>query len=156
MTASNSKEGEHQLRLLGTHGSSAAYALRDFLYRSGVPFEWVELTTDEQARELAQVSDLQDGRLPVCFFPDGTRQECPTIRQIAEKLGWFRRPSSAEYDLVILGARERANHFGAEILLLREGVRTELLPGKAIGHLADGTSFVCTPRSAPPVWSIAA
>jgi thioredoxin reductase (NADPH) len=197
MTASISTEGEHQLRLLGTHGSSAAYALRDFLYRSDVPFEWVELTTDEQARELAQVSNLQDGRLPVCIFPDGTRQECPTIRQIAEKLGWFRRPSSAEYDLAILGAgpaglsaavygaseglktlliersaiggqagaspmienylgfpggisgadlakraREQANNFGAEILLLREGVRTELLPGKAIGHLADGTSFV--------------
>jgi thioredoxin reductase (NADPH) len=137
-----------------------------------------------------------DGRLPVCFFPDGTRQECPTIRQIAEKLGWFKKPSSAEYDLAILGAgpaglsaavcgaseglktllierfavggqagtsskienylgfpggisgadlakraRDQANHFGAEILLLREGVRAELLPGKAIGHLADGTSF---------------
>jgi thioredoxin reductase (NADPH) len=196
MTASLSTNGQDQLRLLGTHGSSTAYALRDFLYRSGVPFEWVELTTDEQARTLAQVGNLHDGRLPVCCFPDGTRQECPTIRQIAEKLGWFKKPSSTEYDLAILGAgpaglsaavygaseglktlliersavggqagtsskienylgfpggisgadlakraREQANHFGAEILLLREGVRAELLPGKAIGHLADGTSF---------------
>ena len=72
--------------------SSRFSPAQSFLYRSGVPFEWVELTTDEQARELAQVSDLQGGRLPVCFFPDGTRQECPTIRQIAEKLGWFLRP----------------------------------------------------------------
>jgi thioredoxin reductase (NADPH) len=35
---------------LGTHGSSTSYGLRDFLYRSNVPFEWIELTSDEQAR----------------------------------------------------------------------------------------------------------
>src|SRR5258708_7100230 len=92
-------KAEHPLRLLGTRNSSLAYALRDFLYRSGVPFEWIELTSDEQARELAQVRNLQDGRLPVCFFPDGTRHESPTVRQITEKLGWFQRPSSREYDL---------------------------------------------------------
>ena len=197
MTRSDAANGKLKLRLLGTHGSSASYALRDFLHRSAVPFEWIELTTDEQARKLAQVENLQDVRLPVCIFPDGTRQECPTIRQITEKLGWFRKSSSAEYDLAILGAgpaglsaavygaseglrtlliersavggqagtssrienylgfpdgingadlakraREQASRFGAEILLLREGVRAELRPGQSIGHLADGTSFV--------------
>jgi thioredoxin reductase (NADPH) len=58
MTAYISTKGEHQLRLMRTHGSCTAYALRDFLYRSGVPFEWIELSTDEQARELAQVGNL--------------------------------------------------------------------------------------------------
>ena len=189
-------KAEHPLRLLGTRNSSVAYALRDFLYRSGVSFEWIELSSDEQARELAQVRNLQDGRLPVCFFPDGTRQDSPTVRQITEKLGWFLIPSSREYDLAILGAgpaclsaavygaseglktlpiersavggqagtgsrienylgfpegirgadlakraREQANRFGAEILLLREGVRAELLPGRSIGHLSDGSWF---------------
>lgn len=186
-----------RLRLLGTHDSSTSYSLRDFLYRSNVPFEWIELTSDEQARKLAQVNDLHDHRLPVCLFPDGVRLDSPTIRQITEKLGWFQKPSSAEYDLAILGggpaglsaavygaseglktllieryavggqagtssrienylgfpqgisgsdlakrARDQANRFGAEILLLHEGLRAELVPGKSIGHLADGTSFV--------------
>jgi thioredoxin reductase (NADPH) len=197
MTHSEITKQDHALRLLGTFGSPAAYSLRDFLYRSGVPFEWIALTTDQQARELAQVDNLQDSRLPVCLFPDGTRQECPTVRQIVEKLGWFHRPSSAEYDLAILGAgpaglsaavygaseglktlliersaiggqagtssrienylgfpdgisgtdlakraRDQASRFGAEIVLLHEGVRADLLPGKAIGYLSDGTSFV--------------
>jgi thioredoxin reductase (NADPH) len=103
MSASDSTKVENplRLRLLGTHGSSTAYSLRDFLYRSNVPFEWIELTTDQQARELAQVSNLQERRLPVCLFPDGGRLDCPSLRQIAEKLGWFQRPSSAEYDLAI-------------------------------------------------------
>jgi thioredoxin reductase (NADPH) len=196
MFASNSPYSL-QLRLFGTHGSPNSYGLRDFLYRSNVPFEWIELTSDQQARELAQVNDLHDRRLPVCVFPDGARLENPTIRQIAEKLGWFQKPSGAEYDLAILGggpaglsaavygaseglrtlliersavggqagtssrienylgfpegisgsdlakrARDQANRFGAEILLLHEGVRAELVPGNSIGHLADGSSFV--------------
>jgi hypothetical protein len=63
MTASHTNNGRRPVRLLGIHASSVAYTLRDFLYRKGVPLEWIEPTTDEQARKLAQVSDLQDGRL---------------------------------------------------------------------------------------------
>lgn len=30
--------------------------------------------------------------------------ERPSVRQITEKLGWFRHPSRSEYDLAIYGA----------------------------------------------------
>jgi thioredoxin reductase (NADPH) len=157
----------------------------------------VELTTDEQARTEANVEGLSDARLPVCMFPDGTRLERPTVRQVTEKLGWFLNPSQAEYDLAIYGggpaglsaavygaseglktvliersaiggqagtsskienylgfpdgitgadlavrAARQAYQFGAEILLLREGVRGEIRAGKGIGFLADGTKIV--------------
>ena len=29
------------IELIGTRGSAAAYAIRDFLYRSDVPFRWL-------------------------------------------------------------------------------------------------------------------
>jgi thioredoxin reductase (NADPH) len=189
-------ETEPTIQVCGTRGSPEAYALRDFLYRNGVRFRWIELTSDEQARAEAQVDGLDDQRLPVCVFPDGTRLERPSVRQVAEKLGWFQEPSHTEYDLAIYGAgpaglsaavygaseglktvvverwavggqagsspkienylgfpegisgaelaeraREQACRFGAEILLLREGVRGEFLPGKGVGYLADGTKI---------------
>lgn len=189
--------GDAVITLLGTRGSPAAFAIRDFLHRSDVPFRWVELTSDDEARAKAQVNGLSDPRLPVCLFPDGARFEHPTVRQITEKLGWFRNPSRSEYDLAIYGAgpaglsaavygaseglktvviersavggqagsspkienylgfpggmsgadlaeraREQAVRFGAEILLNREGVRGEFMPGKGIGQLADGTKIV--------------
>ena len=124
--------------------------------------------------------------------------DCPTLRQITEKLGWFSTPSRTEYDLAIYGAgpaglsaavygasdglrtvliersaiggqagstscienylgfpdgisgaellaeraRKQALKFGVDILLGREGVRTELMPGKGVGVLADGTRMV--------------
>lgn len=190
-------EAAPKVQLFGTRGSAEAHAIRDFLYRCGVPFQWIELSSDDQARAEARVDELSDRRLPVCVFADGTRMECPTIRQITEKLGWFQNPSRSEYDLAIYGAgpaglsaavygaseglktvvverwavggqaasspkienylgfpegisggelaeraREQACRFGAEILLLREGVRGEFSPGKGVGYLADGSKIV--------------
>jgi thioredoxin reductase (NADPH) len=184
------------VKVFGRSESARAYAIRDFLRRGDVPFEWVEFISEEQARQIG-VEIPDDKRLPVCIFPDGTRLESPTIRQISEKLGWLRDPSRTEYDLAIYGAgpaglsaavygaseglktvliersvvggqagtsskienylgfpqgiggselakraREQACKFGAEILMLREGVRGEFEPGKGTGYLADGTKIV--------------
>ncbi len=189
--------GTAPIRIFGRIASSRGYQIRDFLHRSDIPFEWIELASDEDARSQAGVADLRDNRLPVCIFPDSTRLECPTIRQITEKLGWFHDPRRADYDLAIYGAgpaglsaavygaseglstvviersavggqagssskienylgfpngvsgadlaeraRDQACRFGAEILIGREGVRGEFLPGKGVGYLADGTQIV--------------
>jgi thioredoxin reductase (NADPH) len=85
-------------------GSAVGFMIRDFLHRNDVPFEWIEINTDEDARRLARVSSLNGSRLPVCVIADGTRMECPTVRQITEKLGWFHDPSRSQYDLKIYGA----------------------------------------------------
>jgi thioredoxin reductase (NADPH) len=185
------------VRIFGTRGSARAYAIRDFLYRSDVPFEWIEVNSDQSERHAADLKGVSEDKLPICIFADGTTLERPTVKQITEKLGWFRNPSRSEYDVAIYGAgpaglsaavyaaseglktvvversavggqagsspkienylgfpegisgaalaeraREQACRFGAEILLHREGVRGQFLPGKGIGYLADGTKII--------------
>src|SRR5580698_5305892 len=185
------------LNVFGAPGCAPSYSIRDFLHRSDIPFNWTELKNDQEANEKLGVAGLHDDKLPVVFFPDGTRFNRPTIRQITEKLGWFHDPSRSEYDLAIYGAgpaglsaavygaseglatvvversavggqagssskienylgfpngisgaqlaenaREQALKFGAEILIGREGVRGEFLPGKGAGYLADGTKII--------------
>ena len=71
MTQVDAHTSERPTRLMGTRGSQLAYAIRDFLQRSDVPFEWIELSSDDEAREKAKVGGLRDGRLPVCVLPDG-------------------------------------------------------------------------------------
>ena len=51
------------LKIYGTRGSSACYNIRDFLHRSDVPFQWIDLTSDQQPRAEAHVSGLGDRRL---------------------------------------------------------------------------------------------
>jgi thioredoxin reductase (NADPH) len=131
--------GKHNdaIEILGTHGCAAAFAIRDFLYRCGVPFHWVELTNDELAQRLASVSGLNDRRLPVCVFPDGTRMEHPTVRQVTEKLGWFLNPSRSEYDLSIYGAGPAG--LSAAVYAASEGLKTVVVERFALGGQA-GTS----------------
>ena len=62
----------------------------------------------------------------------------PAAPRSKNYLGFRQGISGAE---LAESAREQACRFGAEILLLREGVRGEFLPGKGIGHLADGSKI---------------
>src|SRR5882762_413110 len=125
-----------RLKLYGTLGSPAAYAIRDFLTRSDVPFEWVELRTPEQAREIG-INDFNDRRLPVCVFSDGTRVENPTIREIIEKLGWFHDPSCSQYDLAIYGAGPAG--LSAAVYGASEGLKTVVVERWAIGGQASSS-----------------
>lgn len=128
------------IKIIGTPGSSAAYSLRDFLQRSDVPFEWVELANDTQARNEANVESTRDSRLPICIFPDGTRLECPTIRQVTEKLGWLRDPSRSEYDLAIYGAGPAG--LSAAVYGASEGLKTVVIEPSAVGGQAGTSSKI--------------
>jgi thioredoxin reductase (NADPH) len=185
--------GKASLQIFGRRGSSDSYAIRDFLHRCGVRFEWKELGNGEDEH----LAGVQKDQLPLCIFPDSSRLEHATLQQISEKLRLFRNPSQSEYDLAIYGAGpaglsaavygaseglktvvverfavcgqaatspkienylgfprgisgaelaeralEQADRFGAEILLLWEGVRAEFSTGKGVGYLSDGTKVI--------------
>ena len=125
-----------RLKIFGKVGSAAAYAIRDFLHRSDVPFEYIELTSDEQCRTIG-LNGLDDRRLPLCLFPDGTRMDAPTIRKIIEKLGWFRDPSRSEYDVAIYGAGPAG--LSAAVYSASEGLTTVVVEKSAIGGQAGSS-----------------
>lgn len=52
------------VKIYGRKRTANGYAIRAFLHRSDIPFEWIELTCDEDAASLARVQHLSDSRLP--------------------------------------------------------------------------------------------
>jgi thioredoxin reductase (NADPH) len=140
MIQDSQPDATEKIRLFGRVGNPLGHMIRDFLHRSDIPFQWVELTGDDQARALAGVSGLSDSRLPVCTFPDGTRLESPTIRQITEKLGWFHDPSRGEYDLAIYGAGPAG--LSAAVYGASEGLSTVLIERFAVGGQAGSSSRI--------------
>src|ERR1700691_1277799 len=127
------------VKIVGRNESARAYAIRDFLGRGDVPFEWIELKTDEQAREYG-VDNLNDPRLPICLCPTGTRMENPTIRQLADKLGWYSDPSNTEYDLAIYGAGPAG--LSAAVYGASEGLKTVLIERSVVGGQAGTSSKI--------------
>src|SRR6266850_1619152 len=120
----------------GRTGSAHCHAVRDFLFRNDVPFEWVGLHTDVEARAIG-LNSIGDDRLPVCVFADGTRIERPTIRQVSEKLGWLRDPSLSEYDLAIYGAGPAG--LSAAVYSASDGLKTIVIERWAVGGQAGSS-----------------
>ena len=138
MTPDDSSQ-QAKVTVIGRTGSPACYAIRDFLYRNDVPFQWVELRDDAQARALG-LDGVSDERLPVCEFPDGTRLERPTIRALAEQLGLFRDPSHVEYDLAIYGAGPAG--LAASVYASSEGLRILTVERESLGGQAGSSSLI--------------
>ena len=92
-----------RVRLFGQAQSNEAYQIRDLLTRSVVAFDWIELGSDEDCRRELGLA-LTDVRLPVVELPDGSMMSAPSLRELADRLGWVTQPQFREYDLSIYGA----------------------------------------------------
>jgi thioredoxin reductase (NADPH) len=136
----NSRSQPKTVRLYGQPNSAEAYEIRDFLNRSVVEFEWIELTCDEDCHQKLGLATLNDIRLPVVEFPDGTQIFAPTIQEIAQRLGWVAQPKFKEYDLSIYGAGPAG--LSAAVYAASEGLRTVLIERHAVGGQAGTSSLI--------------
>ncbi len=184
MSAEKSDNSPKDLvEISGKRDDPQAYEIRDFLTRSGIKFQWTEVSSGDSGLSVKMV--------------DGQRLAAPTVRKVADKLGFVVTPKRKEYDVSIYGAgpaglsaavyaaseglstvlversavggqagttsmienylgfpegiagadlaeraRQQALKFGAEILMMREGVRAEFRDGRIWVDLADGNSMV--------------
>jgi thioredoxin reductase (NADPH) len=133
-------EGAAKVRLFGQADSADAYAIRDFLMRSVVEFEWIELTCDDDCHEQLGLPELANIRLPVVELPDRTRLFSPSLREIADRLGWVTQPRLREYDLSIYGAGPAG--LSAAVYAASEGLRVVLIERHAVGGQAGSSSMI--------------
>ena len=136
MSEEPNNQGPARIKIYGRIGAPSAYAIRDFLHRCDIPFHWIEIASDEQARQIG-LENASDSRLPVCVFWDESRMEKPTIRQIIEKLGWYHDPKNSEYDLAIYGAGPAG--LSAAVYGASEGLRTVVIERWAVGGQAGSS-----------------
>jgi thioredoxin reductase (NADPH) len=129
-----------RVRLLGLAESSEAYELRDFLQRSVVAFDWIELHGDADCQRELGLPQLANARLPVVELPDGTRLEAPTLHALADRLGWVTQPRLKEYDVSIYGAGPAG--LSAAVYAASEGLRAVVIEKHAIGGQAGSSSLI--------------
>jgi thioredoxin reductase (NADPH) len=131
------------IRLLGTRWSPQSYALREFLARNHVPYQWLDVEAaerDAEVRRALQSVETEDIKLPVLLFPDGERIAQPDPSQIADRIGLRTRSDQEFYDLVILGGGPAG--LAAAVYGASEGLRTVVVERDAPGGQAGLSSRI--------------
>src|SRR5713226_6279742 len=125
------------VRVLGHRWSPQAYAVREFLARNQVPYQWLDAETaerDVEVRRLIHSLGEEAARLPLVLFPDDSSLPRPTATELAEKLGLRVRAEMAFYDLVIIGGGPAG--LAAAVYGASEGLRTVMIEREAPGGQA--------------------
>jgi thioredoxin reductase (NADPH) len=129
------------LRLVGHQWSPQSHAIKDFLASNLIPYRWLDVARDADARALLDAAEVGADELPVLFFDDGT----PVLRnldprQVAERLGKPLKAAFDVYDLAIVGAGPAG--LAAAVYGASEGLRSLLLDRHAPGGQAGTSSRI--------------
>jgi len=128
------------IRVLGSEWSPQSFAVKDFLSRNRVPYQWVDLDHDDAARALAESLAGDLTRLPIVLSPDGTHLVAPTNAEVAAKAGMQTQANRPFYDVVVVGGGPAG--LANAVYAASEGLRTVLIESHATGGQAGTSSMI--------------
>ena len=92
------------IRVAGALWSPHSHAVKDFLARHQIAYQWLDVESNAEGRALVDEYNPGATRLPVVVFPDGEVLTEPTLRQMAEKTGMQTQAAAQHYEIIIIGA----------------------------------------------------
>jgi thioredoxin reductase (NADPH) len=131
------------IRVLGTRWSPRSYELRDFLARSHVPYQWIDVefsASDPETKRLVEALGPDATNLPVVLFADGTKMLNSVPAQVAQKVGFRTRAETSFYDLAIVGGGPAG--LAAAVYGASEGLHTVMVEREAPGGQAGMSSRI--------------
>ena len=125
------------IRVAGALWSPTSHEVKDFLARQLVPYQWLDVDSDPEARALVDRSLDGRLRLPTVYLPDGEVLVEPSIQELAKKVGIRTQASAPSYDIVIVGAGPAG--LAAAVYGASEGLRTLLIERHVPGGQAGSS-----------------
>ncbi len=128
------------IQVVGTRWGSQDHAVRDFLSRNRIGYRWLNPEMQPEAVDLLKTRGMDDSRLPVVLFSDGTAAVQPTQMELAEKVGLKIQADKEFYDVVVIGAGPAG--LAAGVYGASEGLRTLVIEPDAVGGQAGSSSRI--------------
>jgi thioredoxin reductase (NADPH) len=130
------------VRLIGHRWSVRSHEIKDLLARNHVPFQWLDVETSEDARELLAASQLTPTpeQLPLVVTASGEALQAPGNAELAAHIGLQRRAELPFYDLIVVGGGPAG--LAAAVYGASEGLHTVLVEREAPGGQAGQSSRI--------------
>lgn len=128
------------IRIVGYQWSPQSHNIKDFLAGNLIPYAWLDVETNDKAKELLQLSNINQKDLPAVFFEDGSYLTKPDLMTIGNKVGLKAQASEKLYDVVIIGAGPAG--LAAAVYGASEGLKTLLIERRAPGGQAGTSSRI--------------
>jgi thioredoxin reductase (NADPH) len=128
------------LRVLGPRYTLRDHQVRDFLSRNRVPYVWLDPEQNAEGADLLTRFKLDDHKLPVVLFGDGSFLVQPGQMELANKIGLRTQATKEFYDLVVIGAGPAG--LAAAVYGASEGLRTLVIDNGTPGGQAGSSSRI--------------
>lgn len=128
------------IRIVGHRWSPESHQLKDFLARNHVPYQYLDIELDAEAKTLLDQFHLEQPQLPVVLMPEGEILTAPTPQSVAAKVGLKTQAEQPFYDLAIVGGGPAG--LAAAVYGASEGLRTVLIEREATGGQAGTSSRI--------------
>ncbi|MDJ0687810.1 MAG: FAD-dependent oxidoreductase [Xenococcaceae cyanobacterium MO_188.B32] len=128
------------IRVISDRWSPHSHQIRDFLARNQIPYRWLDIEQETEAKELIDLANLEKPNLPLVMLPDGSHLSEPSNVQLAEKIGLKTQAAKPFYDLVIVGGGPAG--LAAAVYGASEGLRTVAIEREAPGGQAGTSSRI--------------
>lgn len=133
------KYGAQLAFVIGSDLDAVSHAIRDFLSRNQVAFEWLDLDDSTDAESIGKLS-VDTSTCPLVRLSDGRTFVKPDHRVLAEAIGLPIAPRLREYDVVIIGGGPAG--LAAAVYGGSEGLATILIEQDAPGGQAGTSSRI--------------
>jgi len=128
------------MRIIGYQWSPRSHEIKDYLSGNLIPYQWLDIESNDDATKLLETLELKAAELPVIVYEDGSHQINPDIQAIAAKMGRNATPSENMYDVAIIGAGPAG--LAAAVYGGSEGLKTVLIEKRAPGGQAGTSSRI--------------
>jgi thioredoxin reductase (NADPH) len=136
----NTRQPYEGIRVAVALWSARSHAVKEFLSRNGVPYQWVDVAQDDAMSELVASVANDLTRLPVVFFANGKALVQPTNQELAQEIGMQTQASLPFYDVVIVGGGPAG--LAAAVYAASEGLQTLMIEQSATGGQAGTSSQI--------------
>lgn len=134
------KPGFEGIKIVGYQWSPKSHNIKDFLSGNLIPYLWMDVETNDDAKELVNLNSVDQSELPLVLLEGGELLKNPSLSQMGQKVGMNAKAHQTMYDVAIIGAGPAG--LAAAVYGGSEGLNTILIEKRAPGGQAGTSSRI--------------